>query len=116
MPLLPLPATWLLQMRTAPDVPLIINMTVSTVLLQNLQLGVQLARYDHHPPTPKSQSSDMFAAATTTLTREPRGEVTIPSSARNRISTIQFTVSLSIFHCIDMSNMGLQIMAAPTID
>jgi hypothetical protein len=115
MPLLPLPATWLLQMRTASDVPLIINMTVSTVLLQNLQLGVQLARYDLHPPTPKSQSSEMFAA-TTTLTREPRGEVTIPSSARNRISTIQFTVSLSIFHCIDMSNMGLQIMAAPTID
>jgi hypothetical protein len=68
------------------------------------------------PPIPKSQSSEMFAAATTTLTREPRGEVTIPSSARNRISTIQFTVSLSIFHCIDMSNMGLQIMAAPTID
>jgi hypothetical protein len=96
MPLLPLPATWLLQMRTAPDVPLIINMTVSTVLLQNLQLGVQLARYDHHPPTPKSQSSDMFAAATTTLTREPRGEITIPSSAQSNLDNSVYSESLYI--------------------
>jgi hypothetical protein len=48
------------------------------------------------PPIPKSQSSEMFAAATTTLTREPRGEITIPSSAQSNLDNSVYSESLYI--------------------